>query len=87
LADEAHRLDPATVRAWQRIARDILIVVLGAFMLTWQTVIVALPNPLLVGAGLVLLGLPPALRLDEVFKSKPPDEDDDAGFTHMERPR
>lgn len=26
------------------------------------------PQPLIVGAGLVLLGLPPALRLDEILR-------------------
>lgn len=81
-----HRpLDPETVRSWVRIGRDTLIVVLGGFMLVWQTVFAADPNPLLVGAGLVLLGLPPALRLDEVFKPSP--KDDEGGFTHMERPK
>lgn len=78
--------DPEIVRAWIRIVRDTLIVIIGGFMLIWQTVIAAEPNPLLVGAGLVLLGLPPALRLDEMFRP-PVAEEDDAGFTHMRPPR
>lgn len=34
-------------------------------MLVWQTVFAVTPNALLVGAGLVALGLPPALRLED----------------------
>lgn len=55
---------PAELRQGQRILRDFTILFLGAFILLWQTLFVATPNPLLIGAGLVLLGLPPAFRLD-----------------------
>jgi hypothetical protein len=55
------------VRAWARIARDVVITVLGAFILIWQTVFAVSTNPLLVGAGLLLLGLPPAFRVDQVL--------------------
>jgi uncharacterized membrane protein YdjX (TVP38/TMEM64 family) len=54
--------DPEVVRQWIRISRDAAIVIVGTFMLIWQTVFATIPNPMLVGAGLVLLGLPPTLR-------------------------
>jgi hypothetical protein len=50
--------------AWMRIVRDTTIVVVGTFMLIFETVFVASPNAYVIGAGLVALGLPPALRLD-----------------------
>lgn len=65
MAREPHRPDPSALRAWQRIFRDFTCVVVGAFMLVWQTVFAATPNALIVGAGLVALGLPPAFRFAE----------------------
>lgn len=50
--------------AWMRIVRDTVIVVVGTFMLVFETVFVPSPNAYVIGAGLVALGLPPALRLD-----------------------
>jgi len=50
--------------AWVRIARDSLIVLVGTFMLVYETVFAAEPNAYLIGAGLAALGLPPALRMD-----------------------
>lgn len=57
--------DFEAIRAWQRIARDTLIVGIGAFMLLYETVGARIPDPYLIGAGLVALGVPPALRFDE----------------------
>lgn len=57
--------DFEAIRAWQRIARDTLIVVVGGFMLVYETIAVAVPNPYIIGAGLVAIGVPPALRYDE----------------------
>ncbi len=50
--------------AWMRIVRDTVIVLVGTFMLVFETVYVSNPNAYIIGAGLVALGLPPALRLD-----------------------
>lgn len=58
-------MDPEEARAWARIFRDFTIVVVGAFMLVYETVVAAEPNAYLIGAGLAALGLPPAFRLDE----------------------
>lgn len=57
-------MDLETLRAWQRIFRDFVIVVIGAFILIYETVYAKTPNPYLIGAGLAALGLPPALRLN-----------------------
>lgn len=57
-------MTPDDVRAWQSIFRDIVITVLAAFMLVFETVFAVDPNVYVIGAGLTLLGLPPALRLD-----------------------
>lgn len=59
------RWTPEEARAWARIGRDFLLLLLGAFLLVWQTVFAVTPQPLIVGAGLVVLGFPPALRLGE----------------------
>jgi hypothetical protein len=57
-------LTPEQLRTWQNIFRDVTITVLAAFMLVYETVFTQNPNPYLIGAGLTLLGIPPALRLD-----------------------
>lgn len=57
-------MDLETLRAWQRIFRDFVIVLIGGFILVFETVVAKVPNPYLIGAGLAALGLPPALRLD-----------------------
>lgn len=64
--------NPETAREWQRIFRDIGTSMVGWFILIWQTVIAHEPHPLLVGAGLILLGVAPALRLDEKLRGKQP---------------
>jgi hypothetical protein len=60
------------VRDWIKIGRDIVIVGVGAFMLIFETTRVATPNDLIVGAGLVLLGVPPILRLDSWVRGEDP---------------
>ena len=62
--------DPEIVRAWIRIVRDLVIVAVATFILVHETVTSRDPNPTLVGAGLVLLGIPPALRADEWLRRR-----------------
>lgn len=59
-------MEQEELRAWVRILRDLTLVVVGAFMLVFETVLAPLPNPYLIGAGLAALGLPPVIRLDEL---------------------
>lgn len=59
---------PRVVREWVRIFRDIAIVFVATFMLIFETVFAPSPNVYVIGAGLTLLGIPPALRLDEVLR-------------------
>lgn len=58
---------PKIVREWVRIIRDVAICAVAVFMMIFETVAAASPNPYIIGAALTLLGIPPALRLDEVF--------------------
>jgi hypothetical protein len=60
-------LDPKAAREWTRIARDIVILFVAAFMLIYETIVVQSPNLYVLGAGLTLLGIPPALRLDSII--------------------
>lgn len=60
-------MTPEAFRAWQRIFRDFVIVIVGAFMLVYATVFQASPSPYVIGGGLAALGLVPALRLDELL--------------------
>lgn len=63
-------LDPGAVAEWQRIGRDITITVVAAFMLIFETVFRTEPNAYVLGAGLAMLGVPPALRLDQARRSR-----------------
>ncbi len=62
-------MDPDVLAAWTSILRDFVIVVLAAFLLIYEAVF-TIPNAYIVGAGLALLGVPPALRLDGRRKQK-----------------
>ncbi len=55
---------PDEYRIWIGITRDAALVLVGIFMLVYETVLVHAPNPYIIGAGLTALGLPSALRLD-----------------------
>lgn len=55
-------MNPDTVRAWQRIARDTVIVIVGVFMLIYETAVAPAPSPEIVGAALACFALPPTLR-------------------------
>ena len=52
-----------TSRLW-KLARDVLLAGVGIFMLVHET-LASSPNELILGAALVLLGLPATLRFDE----------------------
>lgn len=68
-------MDPSAIRQWQKIFRDFAIVAIGSFMCIYETVAVPNPSEVIVGGGLLLLGLPPALRLDEYIGRRKSDED------------
>jgi len=53
------------VSADWKIARDVILVVLGCFMLIHETIIAAAPRDLIVGAAFGLLGIPALARLEE----------------------
>lgn len=55
---------PEEYRTWIGITRDAVLVLIGAFMLIYETLFAVVPNPYIIGAGLTALGLPSALRLD-----------------------
>ncbi len=44
-----------------------ILTLVGVFMLLWQT-LSSSPQPIILGAALVLLGLPATLRLEDVFR-------------------
>jgi hypothetical protein len=63
-------LNPDVVNAWLSILRDVVITMVAAFMLIYETVVKTTPNPYIIGAGLTLLGVPPAIRLDRIRRIK-----------------
>lgn len=70
MSRDRRRLNREDAAAWQRIGRDIGNSLVGWGMLIWQTVYAVEPNYLLVGAGLLLVGLAPALRVDEMIRRR-----------------
>lgn len=67
-------MTPERLSAWQTIFRDTVITILAAFMLVYETVVAAEPNAYLIGAGITLLGVPAALRLDSFRRKADRDE-------------
>ena len=67
-------MTPEVFSAWVPIIRDIVIVVVASFILIYEVVFKQEPNPYAIGAGLTLLGVPPALRLDRRRKSNGDDD-------------
>ena len=57
-------MTPEALNAWIPVIRDILIVGVATFMLLFEVIVKAEPNPYVIGGGLTLLGVPPALRID-----------------------
>lgn len=51
-----------------KLARDVLVCTLGIFMLVHET-ITDRPSELIVGAALLILGIPVVLRLDEARRN------------------
>ena len=64
-------MTPTAVRQWQGIVRDFVCLTVGASILIFET-LKRSPDPLMVGAGLTLVGIPPVLRLD---RSRSEEED------------
>jgi hypothetical protein len=77
-------MDPVDWEAWVRVTRDVLIVLVGTFIMVFETVFAAMPSIELIGAGLALLGAPAALRLDNRWgdKRQSSGEDDDK-WSHL----
>jgi hypothetical protein len=69
-------MTPEAIKQWQDIFRDLVITLVAAFMLIYETVYVVSPNPYVIAAGLTLLGAPAALRLDKVRRGKAGDAGD-----------
>lgn len=67
-------MTPERFSAWQTIVRDTVVTILAAFMLVFETVYAAEPNAYLIGAGITLLGVPAALRLDSFRRKADRDE-------------
>lgn len=63
-------MSPEAAREWIKILRDVATVSLAAFILIHETIASRDPNWELIGAGLTLLGLPPALRIDELRRQR-----------------
>ncbi len=61
---------PEVVGQWQRIINGLISESVGAFMLIWQTVFASQPSALLVGAGLLAIGVPPALGIDRRLQAR-----------------
>lgn len=58
-------MKPEAFRSWQRVVRDLVLSLVGTFMLIFETVAVRSPNAYVLAAGLTALGLPSAIRFDE----------------------
>ncbi len=61
-------MSPEAVRQWLRIIAEFAAVVVAAFILIHETLAPGVPDATLIGAGLILLGLPPAFRADEWWR-------------------
>lgn len=74
-------MNPDTLRAWQPVVRDFIIVLVATFILLHETLVNDEPNAYLVGAGLALLGAPAALRVDAFRRQT--NGDDDEKWSHL----
>lgn len=71
-------MDPDAVRQWQRIFRDTVLVIVGAFLLVYGATSIREPTILgiVLGAGLTCFSAPPILRLR--LDRSPNDDDREA---------
>lgn len=64
--DTRELVSPETFKVWQRVIRDALTWILGMFIVTFQLLSHPLnPNIIWVTTGVTLMGIPPALRINE----------------------
>lgn len=65
-------MQPETLNAWIRIFRDIIIVILGTFMVFYGVTRITEPAVLTIvlGGGLTLLGVPAGIRVDALRRSR-----------------
>lgn len=73
-ANDVHR-NPQPPLSWAarnreaiKLTRDTVFALLGIFLLLNEALWEQSPRPLFAGVGLILCGLPPALRLDELLR-------------------
>lgn len=66
-------MDPGIFKQWIANFRDIATAGIGIYMLYHETQLLV-PNYLIIGAGLSLVGVPAALKLDGIRKGKTDDE-------------
>lgn len=75
-------MTPDTLKAWQPVIRDFVIVLVATFILIHETIVNSDPNAYLIGAGLTLLGAPAAIRADALRRKGNGDEKDDK-WSHL----
>lgn len=63
-------LSPESVQVWIRIGLSTILFFVGVGLLIWEAAFVPTPNALIVGAGLLAVGLPPAFRIDALLTPK-----------------
>ncbi len=61
---------PEVASQWQKVLGSTVSLVVGGFMLIWETVYAGAPSPLLVGAGLLALGVPVTLPIDAMLRRR-----------------
>ena len=68
--ENASIVEPEAVRAWIGVLRDLAIMAIGGFMLIHETIGFDPPSEIVVVAGLLMLGIPPALRVDHWLQKR-----------------
>lgn len=53
-----------SIRAWQGIFRNSIAVLVGAFMLVYDTAFATTPNQWVIGGGIAAIGFPVAAKFD-----------------------
>lgn len=65
-------MDPKVFKEWVSNFRDIATAALGSYMLYHEAQL-PIPNYLIIGAGLTLVGAPAVLKVDKIRRGKPDD--------------